>query len=267
MADFSTDIATDLQTAIEDITAIGIHQAFYPYDASDYNSNTLTFKLPDTDIDVPEPIREGAVMPRSDVTYTKKEVTFDKFGFEVTESQDTADVLDEVERVQLTMATIASDVLYDELGVAIGDADDRSDIIPQAQLQARLCMQGVDVDTIIITELLAEAIANTDDENDWGDIRQALADEYDVDIVVDEYNVLRAGDVLAVDSTRMGCITLRTGPTVDEYAVYKEHDPRRQVDVPEDEREIKEHVAQAHLRLGHVVLDDGAGHIIRFGQL
>jgi hypothetical protein len=74
-----------LRDRVEEITQENLvwRQAFRDYPASDINSNTVQFPVPDDEIGNPDVVAEGAEFPREQETYSKKSLTFDKFGFEV----------------------------------------------------------------------------------------------------------------------------------------------------------------------------------------
>jgi hypothetical protein len=124
-----------LRDRVEEIVqeSLQYRQAFRDYSATDINSNTVQFPVPDDSIGTPDVVAEGAEFPREQETYSKKSLTFQKFGFEVAlthEAQEDAmiDVVrDQVDRQARQMAermnNEAFNVLQNNLQATVGDAD------------------------------------------------------------------------------------------------------------------------------------------------
>lgn len=96
-----------LQDRIEEIInqeTLSYRQAFRDFDATNINSNTVEIPINDDAMGNPKIVAEGSEFHRDQETYTKKTLTFDKFGFEVAvtmEAQEDSQVdlvRDQVER-------------------------------------------------------------------------------------------------------------------------------------------------------------------------
>jgi len=74
-----------LRDRVEEIVQENLQyrQAFREYGATDINSNTVQFPVPDDSMGQPKVVEEGSEFPRDQETYSKATLTFDKFGFEV----------------------------------------------------------------------------------------------------------------------------------------------------------------------------------------
>jgi len=117
-----------LRDRVEEITQENLvwRQAFRDYPASDINSNTVQFPVPDDEIGNPDVVAEGAEFPREQETYSKKSLTFDKFGFEVALTHEAVEdsmidvVRDQVDRQARQMSEEMNDA--NNRGT-VGDAD------------------------------------------------------------------------------------------------------------------------------------------------
>lgn len=76
---------TFLESRVEEITQENLRyrQAFRPYDATNINSSSVDIPVPDDAMGNPKIVAEGAEFHRDEETFSKKSLTFDKFGFEV----------------------------------------------------------------------------------------------------------------------------------------------------------------------------------------
>lgn len=124
-----------LRDRVEEIVQENLRyrQAFRDYDATDINSNTVNFPVPDDSIGNPDVVAEGAEFPREQETYSKKALTFEKFGFEVALTHEAQEdsminvVRDQVDRQARQMAEEmnqqAFSVITSNYGTIEGDAD------------------------------------------------------------------------------------------------------------------------------------------------
>jgi len=124
-----------LRDRVEEITQENLvwRQAFRDYPASDINSNTVQFPVPDDDIGNPDVVAEGAEFPREQETYSKKTLTFDKFGFEVALTHEAVEdsmidvVRDQVDRQARQMSEEMNKQAFDVIDTnnrgSVGDAD------------------------------------------------------------------------------------------------------------------------------------------------
>lgn len=76
---------TFLESRVEEIQQENLRyrQAFREYDATDLNSSSVDIPIPDDAMGNPKIVAEGAEYHRDEETFSKKSLTFDKFGFEV----------------------------------------------------------------------------------------------------------------------------------------------------------------------------------------
>lgn len=93
-----------LRDRVEEITQENLvwRQAFRDYDATDINSNTVQFPVPDDTIGNPDVVGEGAEFPREQETYSKETLDFSKYGFEIALTHEaTEDAMIDVVRDQV----------------------------------------------------------------------------------------------------------------------------------------------------------------------
>lgn len=124
-----------LRDRVEEIVQENLRyrQAFRDYDATDINSNTVNFPVPDDTIGNPQVVSEGAEFPREQETYSKQTLEFEKFGFEVALTHEAQEdsmidvVRDQVDRQARQMAEEmnqqAFDVITGNYGSIEGDSD------------------------------------------------------------------------------------------------------------------------------------------------
>jgi len=124
-----------LRDRVEEIVQENLQyrQAFRDYDATTINSNTVQFPVPDDSIGNPSVVAEGAEFPREQETYSKKTLTFSKYGFEVALTHEAQEdsminvVRDQVDRQARQMAEEMNDqafsVLDSNVASTQGDAD------------------------------------------------------------------------------------------------------------------------------------------------
>lgn len=124
-----------LRSRVEEIVQENLQyrQAFREYNARNINSNTVNFPVPDDSMGNPQIVAEGAEFPREQETYSKKTLTFDKFGFEVALTHEAQEdsmvnvVRDQVDRQARQMAEEMNDQAFSILeannGGTVGDAD------------------------------------------------------------------------------------------------------------------------------------------------
>lgn len=76
---------TFLETRVEEITQENLRyrQAFREYDATDINASSVDIPIPDDAMGNPKIVAEGAEYHRDEETFSKVNLSFDKFGFEV----------------------------------------------------------------------------------------------------------------------------------------------------------------------------------------
>lgn len=119
-----------LEDRVEEITqhALRFREAFRDYDASNINSNTVEIPVPDDTIGQPKIVAEGAEFPRDQEDYSKKTLTFDKFGFEIPvtmEAQRDSQidlVQDQVERQARQMREDINERVFSEIDSALGSS-------------------------------------------------------------------------------------------------------------------------------------------------
>jgi len=124
-----------LRDRVEEIVQENLQyrQAFREYDATDINSNTVQFPVPDDDMGQAKIVDEGSEFPRDQETYTRKSLTFDKYGFEVALTHEAQrdsmiDVVrDQVDRQAREMAEEMNDQAFQRLQNqnqgTVGDTD------------------------------------------------------------------------------------------------------------------------------------------------
>lgn len=72
-----------LRERVEEIAQENLQyrQAFRSYDATDINSPSVSFPVPDDSMGQPKIVEEGAEFPSAQESYSNETLTFDKFGF------------------------------------------------------------------------------------------------------------------------------------------------------------------------------------------
>jgi hypothetical protein len=126
---------------------------------------------------------------------------------------------------------------------------------------------GPPFDTMVVPRVLGDQIAENDPTRDWDEIASDFGHDRDIRVITDEYNVLGAGEILAVDTELFGYEVKRSDESFNTYTVYEEHDPARHVNVPEEERTIEDEVVQMHRRVGFAVISQEAGARLYAGRM
>jgi hypothetical protein len=247
----------------QQFTTGGLRSVFNEFDVTDTGSNAYEFPIP-VDNDPTEPVREGEHMPRTGMEYESKTVHFDKFGFEVNHETSRSDIEDTVDIMFAQITQQAADNVYDAVDVSWEMTANRLDIVERALVSSGTTVPYDEQDTVVVSEVLGESIAQSDPTRDWDEIQADFADEYGIRVVTDQYNTLRGSDVLVVDSDVFGYETVKAYPETRSYVEYEKHDPARQIEIPEEEREIRQEVTQGFVRLAYAVMDDDAAHVVRF---
>lgn len=124
-----------LRDRVEEIVQENLQyrQVFRDFDATDINSNTVQFPVPDDSIGNPKVVEEGAEFPREQETYSKESLTFQKYGFEIELTHEAQEdsmidvVRDQVDRQARQMAEEMNDQAFDVIDNnyegTYGDAD------------------------------------------------------------------------------------------------------------------------------------------------
>lgn len=264
------DIPIDESTvraAFMDVSEPSISHVFRDFDATDINSNVCELPVgaePDFTID---PVSEGDRFPSTVQEYDRETLRFEKFGFEVTTDDDLDTVREQAEYMYATMASQVADAIYEsDVTVEWQRTDTRTGIVQEA-ISGAYAEITPDVDAVVVSEVLAESIANEDPTREWEEIAADFSDTFGVQVMTDEYNVLRGSDVLVVDRDFFGFEGIRMEFDTDTWTEYEEYDPAREVVVPEEEREVRQEVIQGYMRRGWAVVDDDSAYIARFCKL
>lgn len=245
----------------------GIDQVFRDFDATDVESASMKIPVPRNDTVPPEPIAAGETLPRNGESYENMDVRFDKFGLEVTDESSDDEIVEMVEQMFATIASQAANEVYDSVSAQYVNTDSRLEMVRDALFTATGSISYADVDTVLVTQVLGESIANADPTREWDEIADDISQKFDINVVTDEFNVLRAGDILVVNTDLFGYKCTRTELSTNAYVEYEEHAPHRDVFVPEDERVVEQSVAQLFTRVGYAVLNDDAAVLARFGTI
>lgn len=244
----------------------GIRSVFREIDLSDIKSNTYKFPI-QRDEEPGEIVPEGAEMPRSGSDYDERQITFDKFGFEVTDETSESQIDKNAELLVASIANQAYSEIYDSVQWDWASADNRLDIVDTATIDAGSVVPFGKQDTVVVSRLMAECIEDSDPTREWDEIASDLSQKHSVTVVTDEYNLLRASDVLVADSDRFGFEGFRNKLDLDSYVEYEEHCPRKQIHIPEEEREIRQEVTRVYTRRGFIAMNNDKAYIARFQDL
>lgn len=120
-----------LEDRVEEITqhALRFREAFREYDASDINSDTVTIPIPDDTMGQPKIVAEGAEFPRDQEDYSSKNLTFDKFGFEIPVTMEAQRdskidlIQDQVERQARQMREDINERVFNEINDALTSSE------------------------------------------------------------------------------------------------------------------------------------------------
>lgn len=120
-----------LEDRVEEITqhALRFREAFREYDASDINSDTVTIPIPDDTMGQPKIVAEGAEFPRDQEDYSSKNLTFDKFGFEIPVTMEAQRdskidlIQDQVERQARQMREDINERVFNEINNALTSSE------------------------------------------------------------------------------------------------------------------------------------------------
>jgi hypothetical protein len=256
-----------VRLVFSDVAEPSISYVFRDFDATDLNCNTIEFPKPSGFERIPGPVDEGEKIPSTATEYETQTLEFDKFGFEVTTEDGVEDVRDEVEFLYASTASTVADTIYGaDIPLEWRRSDTRSGMIEEA-LYGAYSEATPDVDAVVVPEVLGEAIADEDPTREWDELAADIGSEYGVDVLTDEYNVLRGSDVLVVDRDRFGYEAHRENFETNVWEEFEEHDPAYGHHVPEEDREVRQEVIQAWLRRGWTVVDDDSAYIARFCKL
>ena len=118
-----------LEDRVEDIVEqqLVYRDAFRSYDATDIASNVVQIPVPNDDGAYPSVVDEGAEYPRAHETYELKEMTFDKFGFEVPLTMEAVEdsridlTQDQVDRQARQMAEDINGRAFEEIRAQIDE--------------------------------------------------------------------------------------------------------------------------------------------------
>lgn len=260
MMDFEERVLAEAEDALD---TKGIRRVFSEMDAEGINSNTMILPLDKQDV-ADTPIDEGELLPRAGSESVRRDVTFEKFGYEVTDDSD-EDISEQAESLATLIAFKAADEIYDEVPVKRVFTTSGPNILDASVAEAMSAVPKDEQDTIVVSDVLATHIENKSSRG-WNDIVADLEEETGVDIVVDEYNTLGSSDVLVVDRDRLGYEITRTPLQSKTYDEYEEYDPRFN-NIDEEERTVVRTVGQAYTRRAFTVVDGNAGVILQFGQI
>lgn len=256
-----------VRAAFMDVTEPSISHVFRDFDATDINSNVYEFPVTERRDFTIDPVSEGDRFPSTAEEYDRRTLRFEKFGFEVTTDDGLDTVREQVEYMYATVASQVADAIYEsDVTIEWQSTDTRTGIVQEAISGAYMKI-APDVDVVIVSEVLGEAIADEDPTREWEEIAADFSDTFGVQVLTDEYNVLRGSDVLVVDRDFFGYEGIRTEFDTDTWTEYEEHDPAREVVVPEEEREVRQEVIRGYMRRGWTVVDDDSAYIARFCQL
>lgn len=254
-----------LRERIEDIVQENLQyrQAFRDFDATDINSNTVQIPVPKDEMGNPDVVGEGSEFPREQENYTKKTLTFDKFGFEIAlthEAQEDAmlDVVqDQVDRQARQMAEEMNNQAFSELdnnvNGTVGDSD--GVFTYEDVLDARNDLMGRNynpdlllVDLDAAKDLLSDRnfLEATDDQSEMrrsGQIGEIAG--FDVVQVDDSNNITGNSNpgAFLVDTDFFGYEGTREEITTEEY-----REDRTQTDV-----------FRVYNRIGWLTIQSGAG--------
>jgi len=245
----------------------GVRALFSKLDGTDINSNTYEIPV-QRDPEPPSKVAEGEEFPGRETELETIEVTAEKFGFQVGKDEnDDEDILDRVDKFYNVIALNAVSEIYDNLDTEVEVSGSRINIIRDAIFSAGPEVPYGKIDTVVLSDVLAESIEESQPARDWGDIRDDLEEEYEIRIIVDQFNVLRGSDVIVANSSRLGYEFVRSNVEVKVYEEFKDHYPARWETVPEEDRTVRDEIAMVWKRLAFVVVDENAGKIVHFVQV
>lgn len=282
MTDQDYNVAEYMQRKAEArFGSLGVDQLFREFDASDLDRNAVKFPVTfDGDELTDEEARKMGPDEKKNVL-----VGFNKYGFEGN-GQSERDDLDEMfDWMFAAMAHSAVDEVYESVARR-PDGNGRSrqmanttwswdadamEILDTARRRASEEQEYYyDTDVLLVSSALADKITNAYMNHSWGEVVSNYTDSHDIVVVTDDYNLLRGGDVIAVDTDLFGYQCVREYPAVREYTEYENYDPRfteHHDDPDEDEKTVLQEVKQVYCRTGYGVIDQNAAHITRFARV
>lgn len=112
-----------IRERVEDIVQedLAWRQVFREWDATDQDTDVLEIPVPDDEMGRASIVEEGAEFPREQDTYSKKKITFDKYGFEVALTHEAVEdsmlnvVNDQVDRQARNMRETLNQQAFDAI--------------------------------------------------------------------------------------------------------------------------------------------------------
>lgn len=254
------------EQAEQKIDAMAVDRLFREFDATEMRGERFVIPVSQAENESPTgPVPEGMKHPRKGERTDRVEVEFKKFGFEVTHSVDKDEVSDMVDKLGATLARSAMDEMYDNFNASWGDTPGHiSEICQKAFIEASNHVEKPD--TLLVSDALAKLI-NDRTETNMSEIAGEMRDMYDIRVLTDKFNTLRASDILVVDSDLMGYRCLRSPRQINTYTEYKKHSPAKQIYIEEEDRVIEQVVSQMWVRLAYAVVYSKAGHFVSFSSV
>jgi hypothetical protein len=232
-----------------------VEQLFQEIDTTDVASNTVEFPVLESGDFDSSVTAEGEAIDRVELDHNNVRAEYAKYAFEVTPELVEDDVDDALDQIFATMAYEASKELYDNFTSTTIAPPKSVDSMLGAHIVSEMLFELVGeyhdldtADTIVVPEVLIRSIVTDDDDDVVDDFVTAVERQTGMEVLVDTYGVLRGGDVLLADTTRLGFRPVRTYPNRNYYYDYH----------------VETDVTQVYCRMTHVVLDETAG---RFGRL
>jgi len=253
-----------LRDRVEEITQENLvwRQAFRDYDATDINSNTVQFPVPDDSIGNPDVVAEGAEFPREQETYSKESLTFEKFGFEIALTHEAQEdsmidvVRDQVDRQARQMSEEmnyqAFNVIQNNNAGTVGDADGvftYDDVLSGRQ---PLMQDNFDPDLLIVDLDAAHDLLQDANFLEATEMQGEMRREGQIGRIAG-FDVVEADDDFNItDNDNPGAVMVDT----DFYGYEGEREPITTEDYMEDRTQTE--VYRIYTRMGWLAIDPSA---------
>lgn len=253
-----------LRDRVEEITQENLvwRQAFRDYDATDINSNTVQFPVPDDSIGNPDVVAEGAEFPREQETYSKESLTFEKFGFEIALTHEAQEdsmidvVRDQVDRQARQMSEEMNYQAFNTIANnnrgTVGDADGVFTYDDVLSGRRPLMQDNFDPDLLIVDLDAAHDLLQDANFLEAGDIQSEMRREGMIGRIAG-FDVIEADDDFNITGNdNPGAVMVDT----DFYGYEGEREPITTEDYVEDRTQTE--VYRIYTRMGWLAIDSSA---------
>jgi len=246
MVNKHTDDLIDIAGEIISDEKIGISDIFSTYDAGDANTVEIREQREYPDFGT---MKNQASYPLNDISYETTTVDIEKYACEVKNASTTQEIVNGINLLFTHIASDISDSLYGECGKTFVGTQYRQDIIPRAVDEANKNADLYGKETVLLSQVLAESIVNDLVER-YDSVKEFLNHKYEPDIVIDDRNVLRGGDVIVADRDSIGYTVIGTLLSAQTF----------------EDMSFQE-ILMFTTRRAHIVTDNDSAHISRFGNI